>query len=65
MRRGRPPGLASAPCSSGAVVTDRMPPDELFADGQLDVIADHGDLDLAAAIGVAGAVVRPGERDVA
>ena len=29
------------------------------------VIAHDGDLDLAAPIGVAGAVVRPGERDVA
>ena len=50
---------------AGAVVTDRVASDELFADGQLDVITHHGDLDLAAPIGVAGAVVRPGELDVA
>lgn len=62
---GSTAGVGECAVFAGAVVTDWVPADELFADGQLDVITNDGDLDLAASVGVAGPIVRPGERDVA
>ena len=50
---------------SGAVVADGMGPDELLADGDLDGVADDGDLDLPAPVLVADPVVGAGEADVA
>jgi hypothetical protein len=50
---------------AGAVMFDGVVADELFTDGDLEVIADDGDLDLAASELVANAVVGAGEADVA
>ena len=50
MRWGRPPGLARAPCSRVRSWLDAVGADELVADGDLDGVADDGDLDLAAPI---------------
>ncbi len=65
MRRGRPPGLTSAPCFTGAVVTYRVAGDELFSDGDLDRFANDGDLDLAAAKLGPDPVAGASEADVA
>ena len=46
---------------AGAVVADRVAADELLADGDLDGVADDGDLDLAAAELVADPVAGAGE----
>lgn len=50
---------------AGAVVLDRMGPDELFADGDLDGVTDDRDLHLAAPVLAADAVAGGGEAHVA
>ena len=65
MRRGRPPGLAKAPCSRVRSWRIGWTADEFAAGGDLDDVTDDRDLDLAAAVGVADPVVRAGEADVA
>ncbi len=64
-RRGRPPESAKRIVLAGAVVLDLVAADELFTDGDLDVITHDTNLDLATPIGVTGPIVRPGEAHVA
>ncbi len=56
MREGRPPALAKAPCSRGAVVPDRVHLEELAAGGDLDAVADDRDLHLTAGVTLADPV---------
>lgn len=50
---------------AGAVVTDRVTADELFADRDLHVVTDDSDLDLPTPKCVPGPIVRAGEAHVA
>ncbi len=58
---GASAGVGEGAVFASAVMLDGMTADELFADRDLDRVADDGNLDLAASIGVADAVVRPGD----
>ena len=49
---------------AGAVVFDPVPSNELFTDGDLEVVPDDGDLDLTAPELVPGPVAGAGEADV-
>ena len=58
-------GIGERAVFAGAVMADLVAVDELFTDGDLEVVTDHGELDLAAPVLVADPIVRPREAHVA
>jgi len=58
-------GVGEGAVVSGAVVAHRVDPEDLATGGDLDVLANDRDLNLASSVCAAGSVVAPGEGDVA
>ena len=65
MREGRPPALAKAPCSRERSWRIGWTLEDFAAGGDLDVVADDRDLDLAADVCSPDPIARAGEADVA